>query len=1082
MRVLGGAAVLVAALICMVALGSSRKAVAASSLCNVYVELKAESSDYVTGEVGQAINPYFFTLTIVKNPSTDVNYEVAGIDPKFQKDYAAGADVTDWFRGQIDEVAGKYRILPKGLAVTLVDAIHAGDTTARLKISGTPLMGANWYMPFSSYESAFCSESFLNGLSARDKKQLQKPAEISYGLRFDIGRKSSSWQTGGVSVSSLKISGSAGSAVTQKELTYTIKNGNFLVDLPQGKDVSDWFRSTMYLYNWNTQEYVYCRLPAGMKVTLKKAVKAGDRSCTFVFSGTPTCGSKDCIAIIIPGDGTVSTSSEGTMRAECGYSETGWYSSNFDFMYNISGDIVRPEITVDDASISGTVGHAIADDGSNIITFHLSNCTLERTIEAGSRDLSGCLIDVRSNGEYSALDQYGLYAEVVRFVYGEDYFKIKITGTPQKNGSLNIIIRLFEEDTDAGCRIKSKTNGNARFAFSSPDTGAHAYISSKEVTTMQGFAVDTEEMCFVAGFLTGEDAGSEVKYVVNGTFAKDQDVSKYFDGLPGGLKAYAAKNMTDPAEMEVYLKGVPTSAYRYEVKFKVAPYEWAKKTKAAGSNTWTTELQSNSHDSYATFVINTVDNKVNHVFAYPYSLDPHDENTGAISGLPYDKMVEAVDKVPIRVGGNLSVHKQVVVENGVARLENKTTYTNHGANIWLYIPRLYLSKAYAAGSSVNDIVRLKAVDSAGNLVDAPITGYNIVTETALEKGTKIGVNVLLYIEGIGATATESFEGLAIQVYTHSAFMNAVMPANSAFEIAQVVTGSDPADVSKCNGLRATIGNCSINGIFGMTLEDTEGLSVTVTGDTFKKWNRGQDVSDWFTNMPAGLYAIVRDSVEAGETSTIGIQFAKRNKQNKVTKVTPTGSVSCRDAIEISVPFSALVGGCSGGAYAGVDGIVVAAVNGKAKFNILSAADLNSSGKPMIVSHNFTGVYKAGQPIGEGFEETIVYLPNVGQLDEEGNRPFVELIAKEGDFVDQYLDGRTFPVGHSEAKKQSNGIWTMSVSANKNDIYAARYCEDSLSAVVNLMGRQYEVTDTYLTYTISDHAAEELSEDVVPGDD
>ena len=27
-------------------------------------------------------------------------------------------------------------------------------------------------------------------------------------------------------------------------------------------------------------------------------------------------------------------------------------------------------------------------------------------------------------------------------------------------------------------------------------------------------------MCFVAGFLTGEDAGSEVKYVVNGTEAK----------------------------------------------------------------------------------------------------------------------------------------------------------------------------------------------------------------------------------------------------------------------------------------------------------------------------------------------------------------------------------------------------------------------------------------------------------------------------------------------------------------------------------------------------------------------------------
>ncbi|MBO7401890.1 MAG: hypothetical protein J6U10_02745, partial [Lachnospiraceae bacterium] len=80
-----------------------------------------------------------------------------------------------------------------------------------------------------------------------------------------------------MSPASLMITGSAGSTIAQKELTVTVTGGNFKVEYPADKVVSDWFRGSDWIMNYEG-EYMTAKLPEGMTVKLKKAVKIGDTS------------------------------------------------------------------------------------------------------------------------------------------------------------------------------------------------------------------------------------------------------------------------------------------------------------------------------------------------------------------------------------------------------------------------------------------------------------------------------------------------------------------------------------------------------------------------------------------------------------------------------------------------------------------------------------------------------------------------------------------------------------------------------------------------------------------------------------
>ena len=428
------------------------RASAVTGNCNVYVELIGEGN--VNGTVCSPIEPYYFTMNIRKGPNC------ADITPAFQRDYAVDTIVTDMFYGKIDELNNIFTLIPQGLKVTVAQEIHAGDTTGHFKISGTPYTGSTQWLQCNSTEASFCGTAYQNNQSYR------KTVEKSYGIKFNITRNA--WTNGGkgsVSPSTLVIPGSSGSPISSKELTITISYGNFITNLSAGTDVTSWFTHRNYVWDYSGKlgdegSYAYGNIPAGLKVTLKNAVKVGDRTCTFVFSGTPTCGSKNFISVK-PADGIVSCS--GSAKSECGYDSYNWYNSDLNYYYNISGESGDPYITVDDVHIQGTLGMPMSDD--SIITFRLHNCTLAKSIANGSLDLSSGLLDISQGYDIPSMEKFGLVAVVERCMYGENYFTLKVTGAPSARGSVDLLIMAFEDEFELSIpdevALSVKTLGDA---------------------------------------------------------------------------------------------------------------------------------------------------------------------------------------------------------------------------------------------------------------------------------------------------------------------------------------------------------------------------------------------------------------------------------------------------------------------------------------------------------------------------------------------------------------------------------------------------------------------------------------------
>ena len=144
-------------------------------------------------------------------------------------------------------------------------AINIGDTSATFEVSGTPYMGSSNWLLIAIPQSVFDGND--------DHKN---SVEVNNGIQMSITRTNSN-VTLKMSPASLKINGSAGSTIAHKELTVTVTGGNFIVEYPADKDVSDWFRGSDWIMNYEG-EYMTAKLPEGMTVKLKKAVKIGDTS------------------------------------------------------------------------------------------------------------------------------------------------------------------------------------------------------------------------------------------------------------------------------------------------------------------------------------------------------------------------------------------------------------------------------------------------------------------------------------------------------------------------------------------------------------------------------------------------------------------------------------------------------------------------------------------------------------------------------------------------------------------------------------------------------------------------------------
>ncbi|MBO4415283.1 MAG: hypothetical protein J5824_04785 [Lachnospiraceae bacterium] len=1012
--------ILTAFVICALNFGTSREAYAVSGGAAMYID--AEGDGKITGYVGSAITPYRFTLTVKKGPAGSES-------PSFKYAYEAGRNVTDWFCGICDPERNIFKRLPVGLTVKTVNAISVGDTSAVFEISGTPYMGSSGWLQIG------ISKSVFDGNPQHTEK-----VETGNGIQLSIIRSNSNISLK-LSPTSLKITGSAGSAIASKELTVNLTGGNFIVEYPANKDVSNWFRGSDWMMNYEG-EYMTAKLPEGMSVKLKKAVKIGDTSCTFVISGTPAYGAKEYLVPAIP-QGSIAFA--GSDRNEHGYGPQG-FGCNNDYTFNISGTSNKPGIELESlkvdgtesASITGAVGSALSD---NLLTYRLTNCTL-RTSYAPGHDITGLFVKWSYPAETYLFDGMGVKVEVVDFTAGNNYFTCRIIGTPKKSGHGYLTVKLMEDDTSAGVRMSSISNTGKTFGFSTPGNDTAAYISTMTLHAKLGFMLDTSDTPVEIEM----SQGYSTEYCLYGTFTKDQDVSGLVSGLPSGVKAYSAETVTNPAVLRVYFKGVPASAATYKAYADISGKEYASRTGGSG---WSSSSSAGTHNSSFTdtYVTINVTAAGEAGIAYSYSLDPNDAGTGAVSGLPYDEFKSLAASEPIYLRGGISTKQFVIVESGNAAIRSKSVYAGKAMNVWLYIPQITFSKAYNELATVNDIVRLMRVNESGSVTNGPLTGYKIVTETALPQGKRTGVNILLYIESTAADADTCFDGLQLQIYDGSSWKNITMPVGSQYEIGEVITGNTSVTLSNYNGLSASIGDCVINGFSWQSLMDRLGVEVTVSGATFRLLHRGADVTSWFTNLPAGMSAAVKEDAPAG-SNTVKIRFGKTNpRTSKISAITP--AETSKNGILITVPFSAL----AESKFDNIDGGIVAAENENAKYNILESSEFGYLQSAMITSVEFAGEYRRNGTMGDGIttEYATVYVP--GSLLNGYTKPMLSLtLTSQNDDIVNYNQENLIVVESSVMKKtnEANNIYSGTVNLYLPGVSANR-----------IANGQFDIAEAYI---------------------
>ncbi|MBO4415994.1 MAG: hypothetical protein J5824_08460 [Lachnospiraceae bacterium] len=1056
-----------------------------------WVDFTITCDGNLTGQVGSPIEPYYFTIEM-----HDATFGLS-------RDYADGEDVTSWFTGFANESGNYYVRTPVGLVFKTVGAIHNGDTVGHFVVTGTPWFAASHYLEFKGVPY---NHTFNGGL-------IGPYPSLTGSVKFNIVRGNYG-EPLSLNPSPLKITGQQGTPITPVTLVIGT-GGNFIATLPAGEDISSWFRSEQYYVDWeHDQNNISALLPRGLKATLKKAIKLGDTSFTVEISGTPQHGSKDFIVWEAPKE---YIAYNGSAKTEQGYGFTGIMCKT-DYRYNISGDDITPTISVDPVRVEAIVGDPVPD---NLVTFRLHNCTLTKTLAAGT-NITGWFVqyDVKHFQWFGyALEKFGssLKVEIVRFVSGEDYFTCKFTGTAKVAGAA--MLRLFLENsmTSHSVRVWSGAYESAYFVASDPDLSPKAYISERTLEMKTGFTVDTSDDVFVAGIMGGTDAEShDVVYALDLTdptsVNKNTDVSSWFIGLPAGVKAYAAEKCKSPSQhvddyrdtLLVYFKGVPQKAGTYNVRFKLKreDYRTITSIEEMPGGLWVhwgySDYGNIESDTALTVVVTDADKA-----AYAFDNSKGED----IAQLKYEDFIEAVDEEPVFLNGNIATVKYVEVTDGTALIRNVDSYSIEERSFGIFVPKITTTRAYNAGEVVNDLVRLK---------NSPLSNYTIRTDGDISKGTQCGLVLSVCVSNEDITITPSMDELEVQIFDGSSWRDVKMPTGSSYAIGETIYGDATPDTSKCAGLSASIADCSINGISWNKLMDREGIEITVNGAVFKDSIavKNTDVTGWFKNLPKALKAVVKEN--AGSNSKkLKIVFT-RVKDGAWQYLYPESI--CTDPIRVTIPLSALNASNGNPApWQKLNGGVVTTLNENAVWNILSSSTATVMDKPIVVSNTMTGVYKAGSQNGIGTDSfsLYVYLPrsayaklmeevearrlqlqeypeNFQDWSQEDKDRFlqpdirVSLRAEDGlfkDINDPYLDHLEL-YGSTFQQISSDGLYGVNVSVGLRNITASKLAAGSFAVGVFLAGEEVELNakNTYVYYRILDKLPDEQENGSENGDD
>ncbi|MCR5685591.1 MAG: hypothetical protein K6G81_09270 [Lachnospiraceae bacterium] len=456
-------------------------------------------------------------------------------------------------------------------------------------------------------------------------------------------------------------------------------------------------------------------------------------------------------------------------------------------------------------------------------------------------------------------------------------------------------------------------------------------------------------------------------------------------------------------------------------------------------------------------------------FAYAYK-----KSGDAITVNSVEELTAAIEDYPVNITGTINTSKYVLVENGMPRLTTKSVFSSGYPQIFVYIPQITLDKDYAADVPINDLVRFAA--------DAPITGYYILSDYKITKGSHTGLTLSLYPGWASASAEVSNADVKLQIYDGSAWRDVKVPAGSKYSIEEVVKDEPDPDLSKCRGLKASIEDWSVNGIVGQTLYDEAGFEVSLTGAVFnenasRKW---YNTTSWFTNIPDNLHTMVKAGTGYERLSKVTIRFAEHKRSN----VSYAPQSASTETIRLEIPLDVLTSPEGECPWQGIAGAVVCTVNPNAIYNILTPEEFIEGNKPMTIQERFSGVFgqtgnASYQPLSSSEDTFMLYVPaGMVETDPETQKLRLKVpVTMSAPAGDLFLDGEIFTdaaVTGSNVAQAAEGIYSVTVKVPLDKIYAKQATKGKFSVKVDSV--QLASKNTYIVYEVYADASELPEED------
>jgi len=387
----------------------------------------------VSGTVGSAIQEQSCTIGI--NGGTSLVRPIA-----------AGTDISDWFMGS-------ETVLPAGLKVTVTEDAEIGAKQLKIKFSGTvygasqdtiKIQPQNIY--FDETESDWYANASVQFSSSNPAPKFNIIRNFTVPSGYSAAGRSLYIKDQKSGTSGWKLTGEKGKAITSNNEMKVMIDGNFLVPMNAGYDVSYWFTGDLSVYNELIAATQTSLLPSGVTAKLKNAVKVGDNEFTIVFTGTPDKGSRDLIAFTIPAGfvsfNPMSTTPPGDLQQGCKVTVTTGKLS-YDITTDDESDY-RTEyvlITYPEATLEAGVPVTEADD--LVVTMQVVGTVNGQSIKfkgvtINNTTLRGMCYQTPETGRWNdhLYQSTGLEAKVFYISEDQTVVKARIYGTPKKQNNL----------------------------------------------------------------------------------------------------------------------------------------------------------------------------------------------------------------------------------------------------------------------------------------------------------------------------------------------------------------------------------------------------------------------------------------------------------------------------------------------------------------------------------------------------------------------------------------------------------------------------------------------------------------------